>query len=299
MDVPKMTIERTNTNKPFLGKSQRVLRWDRSFTFQGRTLWYNRVPFNNCAERVVEVPLAFDFLAHLPEKERILEIGNVLQYYENELSNTLGLRHRRIIDKFEVSEGVENVDLMELDSSQKFQAIVCISTVEHVGQHCTPDGSFGEQKPTTDLEGPLKAIAKVYDLLEPGGHALITVPFGQLMAGGWYVQFSKDYLALLTAKYGIPTEALSVGFLRCLARERGMQNPRQQWLEVTADEVQYVRYNALLSGARAIAVIKLTRSDAPFTLNLSQPDSLLQYKHPTIARTLFFLSGSVQRLLHL
>jgi hypothetical protein len=103
----------------------------------------------------------------------------------------------------------------------------------------------------------------------------------------------------MTSKYGIPAEALSVGFLRCQARERGLQNLRQHWVEVAAEELRHVRYNALLSGARAIAVIELTRIADPFTLDLSQPESLLQYEHPTIARTLFYVSGSLQRLLYL
>lgn len=46
----------------------------------------------------------------------------------------------------------------------------------------------------TDREAPLKAIAKIYGLLEPNGKALITVPFGKLTDGKWYIQFSQKYL---------------------------------------------------------------------------------------------------------
>src|SRR5690349_24535536 len=127
--------------------------WNRYFTFCGKQLFYNRIAFNNCAERAVEVPLAFDFLAQQVGKDPILEAGNVLQHYENALSDTFGIRHRHIVDKFEVGPGIENIDLFDIAS--KYQTIVCISTVEHVGQNCDPRGMFGEQQRSSDLEAPL------------------------------------------------------------------------------------------------------------------------------------------------
>ena len=200
-------------------------RWSRQFAFCDRHLFYNRIAFNNCAERAVEVPLAFDFLAQQAGKEPILEVGNVLQHYENALSDTLGIRQRQIIDKFEVGPGIKNIDLFDIDATHKYQTIISISTVEHVGQHCAPSGQFGEQKRGSDLEAPLKAIAKLYDLLEVGGRALITLPFGKLTDGGWYIQANTAYLDLLVTRYGIPREALSTHFLHCIARERKAVNP--------------------------------------------------------------------------
>jgi hypothetical protein len=54
--------------------------WSRQFTFHEKHLFYNRIAFNNCAERAVEIPVAFDFLARQADKEPILEVGNVLQH---------------------------------------------------------------------------------------------------------------------------------------------------------------------------------------------------------------------------
>src|SRR5579859_4731896 len=169
--------------------------WKRDFTFRGRKLFYNRVPFNNRAERAVEIPLAFDFLARQQSRaqaaynkgeDKILEVGNVLQHYENALSDATGIRCRRIVDKFEVGYSIDNIDIIDLDSQEQYSTIIAVSTMEHVGQNCTPTGEFGEQNKAIDLEGPLKAIAKVYDLLAIGGQALLTVPFGKLTDGGWY-----------------------------------------------------------------------------------------------------------------
>lgn len=270
--------------------------WSRQFTFRDRNLFYNRIAFNNYAERAVEVPLAFDFLARQADKEPILEVGNVLQHYENALSDTLGLRHRHIIDKFETAPGIKNIDLFDLDpTTQKYQTIISVSTVEHVGQNCDPRGMFGEQKRSSDLEAPLKAIAKLYDLLEVGGHALITLPFGKLTDGGWYIQANAAYLDLLLTSYAIPHDALDARFLHCIARERKMVNPRQLWIESDADPLAEVRYDDVHSGARAIAVLELTKIAQPFSLKLSLPPAPLHYERSALTQNLYLVLGTLQK----
>lgn len=140
-------------------------------------------------------------MAGFQKPASILEVGNVLSHYENHLSETLGIiTSRRIVDKFEVEVGVDNEDLMNLPSDKKYDAIVSLSTVEHIGQKGDPSGGYGEQEENRDLECPLKAIAKIYDLLASDGKALIIVPFGKLIDGEWYIQFSKEDLYLLAKK---------------------------------------------------------------------------------------------------
>jgi hypothetical protein len=269
--------------------------WQRDFKFQGKTYFYNRIPFNNRGERAIEIPLAFEFLSRHAEKTRLLEIGNTLQYYENTLSDILYLRSRRIIDKFEVDLGVENVDVMDLDVQDKYEAIVTISTVEHVGQNCDPSGVFGEQKQTTDLEAPLKAIAKIYDQLEEAGQALITVPFGKLIDGGWYVQFSSEYLQLLTSSYRIPPEAISTGLLKRVVLEPVWNNPHQIWEEARAEELSEVHYDDVWCGARAIAVIELTKQAQPYKLQLNVPPAPLYYESSRLSKGMFFTLGMFRR----
>ena len=269
--------------------------WDRRFMFQGKKLFYNRIDFNNRAERAVEVPIAFDFLARRASSGNVLEVGNVLQHYENGLSDRLNIRDRRIVDKFEVGEGIDCIDIMDVDVTGAYQTIISISTLEHVGQSCAPSGEFGEQKRTTDREAPLKAIAKIYDLLAVGGQALLTVPFGKLIDGGWYVQFSLDYLNLLTPKYGLPQEAISVSYLKNIAREPVWKNPYQQWLEAEPQELGTVRYDTLAGGARAIAVITLTKQTQPFTLNLAYPPTSLIYESSQIMKSVLFAAGLLKK----
>jgi hypothetical protein len=271
---------------------QRTLRWERRFLFRGKPLWYNRIPFNNRAERAVEIPIALDFLARSRRSNsRLLEIGNVLQQYERDIGVLPCLHPRRIIDKFERGAGVENHDLMDLDSAEKYQTIISISTVEHIGQHRAPSGKFGEIHGRIDREAPLKAIAKLYDLLDIGGRALVTVPFGKLTVGGWYIQFSTQYIDLLTTRYGVPREALTISYLKQVAREKKWPNPHQRWIEITADDLENVTYDTLGSGARAIAVIELTKLPCPFTLNLALPLAPLVYEPPSFISHLLTLFG--------
>jgi hypothetical protein len=154
---------------------------------------------------------------------------------------------------------------------------------------------FGEQKRSCDLEAPLKAIAKLYDLLEVDGRALITLPFGRLIDGGWYIQANSAYLDLLVNSYGIPREALSIGFLQCIARERKMVNPRQLWIEAEPELLSEVRYDDVHSGARAIAVLELTKTAQPFSLQLTRPPASLHYERSALTQNLYLMLGVLQK----
>jgi len=252
-------------------------KWTRTFTFKGKELYYNRIKFNNPTERAVEISIAFDFIANLKNPQKILEIGNVLSHYENSLSENIGIRSRRIVDKFEVDLGVENQDLMSLPSAEKYDAIVSISSVEHVGQKDDPSGGYGEQIENRDLEGPLKAIAKIYDLLASDGKALITVPFGKLTDAEWYIQFSQEYLDVLWKKYGIPKDAISANYLKLIDRETVDEKHYMLWKEVNALELSDSEYGWPWSQANGIAVIELTKVSSEFNLNLNLEPTDLYY----------------------
>ena len=253
--------------------------WQRSFFFKGKELGYNRIRYNNPTERCVEIPIAFDFLANLQKRDRILEVGNVLSYYENTLSESVGIFHRKIVDKFEEDLGVDNEDLMDLPSTEKYDAILSISTVEHIGQAVEPSGTYGERIEKRDLEAPLKAIAKIYDLLDVGGTAFITVPFGTLTDGDWQIQFSGQYLSLLT-KYGIPKEAISSHFLKLIDRHPVWEKAQMIWAEADGLEVSDAEYNYPLPYANAIAAIELTKLSNDFCLNFNVEPTPLFY-HPS------------------
>lgn len=91
----------------------------------------------------------------------MLEVGNVLAHY--------GLvRERSIVDKYEREGAVLNVDVCDFNPSDRFDAIVSISTLEHVGWDEHP-----RDPPKVD-----RAMLHLQSLLAPGGAMLITCPLG-------------------------------------------------------------------------------------------------------------------------
>ena len=280
-----------NTGDPIIPELETTLvrNWKPTFIYKGKHLPYNRIGYNNTGERAIEIPIALNFLATLEKKDNILEVGNTLSHYENSLSEYIGIRPRRIVDKFEVALGVDNVDFMDIPSEEKYDVIVSVSTVEHIGQGIEPSSqAYGEQIQIRDMEAPLKAIAKIYDLLAIGGKALITVPFGKLIDGGWYIQFDRLYLETLITKYQIPPAAISTVFLRILDMEVPNSNPREIWIEEQTENLQNVEYNYPYPCANAIALIELKKLSEAFSLNLDIPSTVLTYHQPVCERAAFF-----------
>ncbi len=255
--------------------------WKQTFIYKGKNLPYNRIGYNNTGERAVEIPVALNFLTTLEKKDNILEIGNTLSHYENSLSEYIGIRPRRIVDKFEVALGIDNVDFMDIPSEEKYDVIVSISTVEHIGQGVEPSSkAYGEQIQIRDLEAPLKAIAKIYDLLSVEGKALITVPFGKLTDYGWFIQFNQEYLDILVTKYQIPKKAISYSFMRILDMEITSSNPWEIWVEEKAERLVNVEYNYPYPCANAIAIIEITKSNELFSINPNVIATPITYHQP-------------------
>lgn len=280
-----------NTAEPIITELQTSLvrNWKQTFIYQGKHLPYNRIGYNNTGERAIEIPIALIFLATLEKKNKILEVGNTLSHYENSLSEYIGIRPRRIVDKFEIALGVDNVDLMDITSEEKYDAIISVSTVEHIGQGIEPSSkAYGEHIQIRDIEAPLKAIAKIYDLLALGGQALITVPFGKLIDGGWYIQFNQQYLETLITKYKIPQAAISTVFLRILDMELPNSNPREIWIEEPKENLQNVEYNYPYPCANAVVVIELEKLPEAFYLNLDTASTSLTYHQPVCERATIF-----------
>ena len=118
--------------------------------------WYN-ITYTN--ERTIEIPIAIHYINEYIDGD-ILEVGNVLSHYMN-------FRHE-IIDKYEKDHGVLNVDVVEYNPDEKYDLILSLSTMEHVGWDETP----------RDPEKVLKAIENCRKLLKNGGKFVFTLPKG-------------------------------------------------------------------------------------------------------------------------
>ncbi|MEM4058712.1 MAG: hypothetical protein QXZ12_08345 [Thermoplasmata archaeon] len=110
-------------------------------------------------ERCVEIPFVKYFLEKYTGKE-IMEVGNVLNHY-------YPFNHL-VVDKYERDKNVINEDIVDFNTDKRFDLIISISTVEHIGF---------DELPVTPGKA-INAIKKIIQLLKIDGIAVITVPAG-------------------------------------------------------------------------------------------------------------------------
>lgn len=133
-----------------------------SFKVGDQHLPYFVHPYNTTwrNERAVEVPLALDFIER-QKTSNGLEFGNVLTHYGRPID-------LKTVDKYERGPGVENCDIVEFAPSDRFDFIVSISTIEHVGW----------DEPTRDASKLDEAFLHLRNLLAPGGRLFLTAALG-------------------------------------------------------------------------------------------------------------------------
>lgn len=127
----------------------------------GEPLAYLDHPYNAARtnERAVEVPVALRWVRR--QAGRGLEVGNVLSHY---VSSTPWTR----VDRYEIADGVINVDIEEWDPGHLYNWAVSLSTFEHIGWDDEP----------RDPAKVFGAVSHLRSLLAPGGHALVSFPLG-------------------------------------------------------------------------------------------------------------------------
>jgi hypothetical protein len=132
-----------------------------TFSFNDQEYKYFYHDYNDtwCHERSVEIPIIKRIVDEA--EGEVLEVGNVLPHY---FPST-----HRVVDKYEKAPGVTNEDIVSFDSNSKFRLIVSISTFEHIGWDERP------RNPPKIID----AVRNVRRLLEKGGEAWLTLPYGQ------------------------------------------------------------------------------------------------------------------------
>jgi len=188
---------------------------DKVFKFQGNTFSYFYHEYNRTweNERAIEVPIIWEIVER-HRARNILEVGNVLSHY-------FPVNHD-IVDKYEKADGVINQDVVYFQPSKRYDLIISISTLEHVGWDEEP----------RDPAKILLAIENLERLLAPGGKMIITLPLGynseldKLLREGM-IQFTRRFFLkriskdnqwkeVRNAKYGEPFPAangLIIGFI--------------------------------------------------------------------------------------
>lgn len=156
-------------------------------------------------ERSVEIPVFQKILKKFSPNHHILEVGNVLGNYQP-------IFHQ-VVDKYEKTEGVINLDVLDFKPKNHFDLIISISTLEHVGWDET-------NKQKTKI---MKAINHLKSLLKTNGQLWFSVPVGY-----------NPYLDKLIKQNKLPLT--KVYYLR---RTTGFSNIWKQVKKIDADKCQY------------------------------------------------------------
>jgi SAM-dependent methyltransferase len=166
-----------------------------TFEFQGNTYHYFFHPriektgpsWKN--ERAVALPIIWSFVKKYQEQKKIiLEVGNVLSY-------VFKVNHD-ILDKYEITNGVINQDVVDFNPSKQYDLIVSILVLEHVGWSEMPEEPMKV----------LKAIQNLKRILAPGGQIVAVVGLGynphmdDLLSKG-ILQFDQQYYLKRISKY--------------------------------------------------------------------------------------------------
>jgi len=188
------------------------------FVFCNRKLRYFLHPYNLTwlNERVVEIPIIMDYIKQSKAK-KILEFGAVLSHYYKV--------NWDVIDKFERGKRIINDDVINFRPTEKYDLVVSISTLEHVG--------FDD-----DIKNPTKPVEAVKNLkencLKKNGRIVVTLPLA----------YNPEMDKLVFNKK-IHFDELF--FLKRISRSN-------KWKEVTANEVKDIKFGRPYRNANAIAV---------------------------------------------
>lgn len=192
----------------------------KTFHFDGKPYEYLYHMYNKTwkNERGVEIPIFRDLLMQYHGK-RILELGNVLSHYCPV--------HHDIIDKYEIAPGVINQDIVEFTPRQKYDLIISISTLEHIG--------WDEQP-----QKPIKLLQAIDHLrsacLAPSGRLVASLPIG-------YNRYF-DYLQN-SGKSPFTTQH----FLKRISRQN-------YWIESDWEQCRDVPYGRSVAHAIVIGIIQ-------------------------------------------
>lgn len=132
-----------------------------TFTFKNKEYKYFNHIYNHTwnNERRVEIPIIWNIIKD-KKSLNILEVGNVLSHY-------FPISHD-VLDKYEKGTFVINEDVVTFKPKKKYDYIVSISTLEHVGW----------DEPEKDKTKIIHAFNNLRSMLTRNGKLIFTIPLG-------------------------------------------------------------------------------------------------------------------------
>jgi len=190
----------------------------RTFKVHGKNYKYFYHLYNTTweNERAVEIPIIWEILKEHRGK-MILEVGNVMSHY-------FTVNHD-VVDKYEKAKNVINQDIVDYRPSKKYDLIISISTLEHVGWDENP----------REPEKILRAIDNLKNCLVAGGKLAVTLPLGY---NSDLDKFLLDRKIKFTQQY----------ILKRISRDN-------QWREVNWDDVRNSQYGNPYSKANGLIIL--------------------------------------------
>jgi len=166
-------------------------------------------------ERAVEVPVVWNEVNRVKGKRlNVLEVGNVLSWYYK-------FEHD-VVDLYDQKPGVLNEDITFFSPPHKYDLIISISTLEHVGWDELPK----------DPGKVLAAFQNLERLLSKTGRMIVTFPLGY-----------NEYLDELWRDNRLP-------FTSQFCLKRVTQN--NQWIETDVKEMKDIRYGYPFPAANGV-----------------------------------------------
>jgi methyltransferase family protein len=155
-------------------------------------------------ERIGEVPYLFGAIAKLPRGATVLDVGAAESTVCLSLA-TMGYRVTAIDPRpnplFHPNLDVVVGSVEEWEHPGSFDAVVCLSTIEHIGT-----GAYG-QKELGDRRD-LDAMKRLHELAAPDALLVLTVPFGTASGNGFQRSYDRRGLEQLLEGWEIEDLAL-------------------------------------------------------------------------------------------
>jgi SAM-dependent methyltransferase len=189
-----------------------------------------------CGERIVEYPFVFRNLPVTGSK--IFEFGAAKSALAFSLA-CLGYRVTALdIRDYEFSHPnlrFVRSDIFDFDTNERFDCVICVSTIEHVGF-----GHYGDSTERDDVA----AMRKLRKLLKPYGILLLTTHFGEHYVGDWFRVYDSDHLSELLRGFYIE------------AMEFYMRSDSYVWKPTTMSQLEKIDCSEPKHGVNGIVCVK-------------------------------------------